>query len=73
MLVWSLKGRALVWSFAAIILGVIFVAPLAVIIVASFSQHWNGVVPTGFTSEHYRDAARRRRADWGRLTDGALI
>ena len=57
MLVWSLKGRALVWSFAAIILGVIFVAPLAVIIVASFSQHWNGVVPTGFTSEHYRDAA----------------
>src|SRR5271166_796533 len=57
MLVWSLSGRALVWSFAAIILGVIFVAPLAVIIIASFSQHWNGVLPTGFTWEHYRDAA----------------
>ena len=57
MLVWSLSGRALVWSFAAIILGVIFVAPLAVIIIASFSQHWNGILPTGFTWEHYRDRA----------------
>src|SRR5271157_5696797 len=57
MLVWSLSGRALVWSFAALILGVIFVAPLAVIIVASFSQHWNGILPTGFTGEPYRDAA----------------
>ncbi len=56
MLVWSLSGRALVWSFAAILLGIIFVAPLAVIICASFSQQWNGILPTGFTLEHYRDA-----------------
>ena len=56
MLVWSLSGRVLVWSFAALLLGVIFVAPLAVIMLASFSQQWNGVLPTGFTLEHYRDA-----------------
>ena len=57
MLVWSLSGRALIWGFAAVILGIFFVAPLAVIILASFSQQWNGVLPTGFTLEHYRDAA----------------
>jgi 2-aminoethylphosphonate transport system permease protein len=57
MLVWSLSGSALVWSFAAIILGVIYVAPLAVIILASFSQQWNGILPTGFTLEHYWDVA----------------
>src|SRR5271165_2689839 len=56
MLVWSLSGRALVWSFAAILLGIVFVAPLAVIICASFSEQWNGILPTGFTLEHYRDA-----------------
>jgi 2-aminoethylphosphonate transport system permease protein len=56
MPVWSLSGRALVWSFAALLLGIIFVTPLAVIILASFTQQWNGVLPTGFTWEHYRDA-----------------
>ncbi len=56
MLVWSLPGRALVWSFAALILGIIYVAPLAVIILASVARQWNGVLPTGFTLEHYSDA-----------------
>jgi 2-aminoethylphosphonate transport system permease protein len=53
MLVWSVSGRILVWSFAALLLGVFFFAPLAVIVVASFSQHWNGVLPSGFTFDHY--------------------
>jgi len=57
MLVWSLSGRALAWSFAALVIGVIFVAPLTIIVLASFSQQWNGVLPSGFTLEHYRDAA----------------
>ena len=65
MLVWSLSGRVLVWSFAALILGVIFVAPLAVIMLASFSQQWNGILPTGFTLEHYRRRDRRRGARRG--------
>jgi 2-aminoethylphosphonate transport system permease protein len=56
MLVWSNSGRALVWGFAALALAIIFVAPLAVIVFASFSQQWNGVLPTGLTLEHYRDA-----------------
>ena len=32
MLVWSLSGRALIWAFAALLIGVFFVAPLAVIL-----------------------------------------
>jgi 2-aminoethylphosphonate transport system permease protein len=56
MLVWSLSGRALVWSVAALLIGVFYLAPLAVIVVASFSQHWNGVLPSGFTFEHYAAA-----------------
>ena len=56
MLVWSFSGRALVWSVAALLIGVFYLAPLAVIVVASFSQHWNGVLPSGFTFEHYAAA-----------------
>src|ERR1700689_2910715 len=56
MLVWSISGRALVWSIAALLIGVFYLAPLAVIVVASFSQHWNGVLPSGFTFEHYAAA-----------------
>jgi len=53
VLVWSRTGRLAVWSLAALIIGVIFVAPLAVILAASFASQWNGVLPSGFTLEHY--------------------
>jgi len=56
MLVWSAWGRALVWGLAALLVGVIYIAPLAVILVASLSEHWNSVLPTGVTLEHFRDA-----------------
>ena len=53
MLVWSRSGRLAVWSVAALIVGIVFVAPLAVILAASFAGQWNGVLPSGFTLEHY--------------------
>ncbi len=53
MLVWSRSGRLLVWAVAALMIGVIFIAPLAVILAASFADQWNGVLPQGFTFEHY--------------------
>jgi 2-aminoethylphosphonate transport system permease protein len=56
MLVWSRSGRFFVWLVAALLIGVIFLAPLAVILAASLAQHWNGVLPTGFTLEHYAAA-----------------
>jgi 2-aminoethylphosphonate transport system permease protein len=56
MLVWSLRGRALIWALGAILFAIVFLAPLGVIVVASFSQHWNNVLPSGFTVEHYVNA-----------------
>jgi 2-aminoethylphosphonate transport system permease protein len=53
MLVWSLSGRIMVWTFGALLLAILFVAPLAVILAASLSQQWNGALPTGFTLGHY--------------------
>ena len=53
MLVWSRSGRILVWTFGALLLAVLFLAPLAVILVASLSRQWNGALPTGSTLEHY--------------------
>lgn len=53
MLVWSRSGRMVVWSVAAVLIGVLFIAPLAVIVMASFAQQWNSILPTGFTFGHY--------------------
>jgi 2-aminoethylphosphonate transport system permease protein len=56
VLIWSRSGRALAWGGAALVGGIVFAAPLAVIVVASFARQWNGVLPDGFTLEHYRRA-----------------
>lgn len=53
MLIWSRSGRFAVWSLAALLIGAIFLAPLAIILVASFADQWNGVLPNRFTFEHY--------------------
>src|SRR5271156_55894 len=63
MLVWSHSGRFLVWLVAALLIGVIFIAPLAVILTASLAQQWNGVLPTGFTFEHYAAAGSGASGD----------
>jgi 2-aminoethylphosphonate transport system permease protein len=56
MLVWSRHARLAVWTIAAFLIGIVFIAPLAVILAASFASQWNGVLPTGFTFEHYVQA-----------------
>jgi 2-aminoethylphosphonate transport system permease protein len=56
MLVWSRPGRFAVWTIAALLIGIVFIAPLAVIIAASFASRWNGALPTGLTFEHYVQA-----------------
>ena len=63
MLVWSRSGRFAVWLVGASLIGVIFLAPLAVILAASLAQQWNGVLPTGFTFEHYRAAGSGASGD----------
>jgi 2-aminoethylphosphonate transport system permease protein len=63
MLVWSPSGRFVVWLLAALLIGVIFIAPLAVILAASLAKQWNGVLPTGFTLEHYAAAGSGASGD----------
>lgn len=63
MLVWSGRARLAVWSAAAVLITIIFVAPLVVILVASFTRQWNGALPTGFTLEHYLAARTGPSAD----------
>ncbi|MBN9217461.1 MAG: ABC transporter permease subunit [Mesorhizobium sp.] len=58
MLVWSRSGRLVIWVFFALIFGVLFLAPLAVILLSSLADQWNGVLPSGLTTEHYTDVAR---------------
>src|ERR1700730_8910919 len=63
MLVWSRSGRFILWLLAALVIGVIFIAPLAVILAASLARQWNGVLPTGFTFEHYAAAGSGASGD----------
>ena len=53
MLVWSKTGRWAVWALAALLIGLVFLAPLAVILMASFADQWSGLLPSGFTFDHY--------------------
>ncbi|RVB63494.1 phosphonate ABC transporter permease, partial [Mesorhizobium sp. M7A.F.Ca.CA.002.04.1.1] len=55
MLVWSRSGRLVLWVLFALIFGVLFLAPLAVILLSSLADQWNGVLPNGLTTEHYTD------------------
>jgi 2-aminoethylphosphonate transport system permease protein len=58
MLIWSRAGRAGVWSLAALLCLVIYVAPLAVILLASLSGQWNGVLPSHPTGLHFIQAVQ---------------
>ncbi|TJX20812.1 MAG: phosphonate ABC transporter permease, partial [Mesorhizobium sp.] len=58
MLVWSRSGRLIIWVIFALIFGVLFLAPLAVILLSSLADQWNGVLPNGLTTQHYADVAK---------------
>ncbi|GAB4591802.1 2-aminoethylphosphonate ABC transport system, membrane component PhnV [Edwardsiella tarda] len=56
MLIWSRKGRAVAGALATTLFGLLFLLPLAVILMSSLSQQWNGILPSGFTLQHYVNA-----------------
>jgi len=56
VLVWSKSGRGLTWGFFALLVCIIYIAPLAIILAASFAGQWNGVFPSLPTFEHYVSA-----------------
>ena len=63
MLIWSKGGRAGAWAVAGILACAIYVAPMAVILLASFAGQWNGVLPSHFTGLHYLQAVRGESGD----------
>src|SRR5262245_30396315 len=63
VLLWSDRGRAAAWTLTAVIIGVIYAAPLAVILLASFAGQWNGVLPSLPTFGHYADAVSGASAE----------
>ena len=56
MLVWSRSGRLVLWIVAALLIGVVFLAPLGVILAASLASQWSSVLPSGLTLDHYGQA-----------------
>src|SRR5215475_6822141 len=56
VLVWSKSGRWGAWGIVALLLGVFYVLPLAVIALASLAGQWNGALPSHMTLRHYADA-----------------
>ncbi|MBN6360302.1 2-aminoethylphosphonate ABC transport system, membrane component PhnV [Providencia huaxiensis] len=53
MLIWSKKGRATATIIAISLFGLLFLLPLVMILMSSFSRQWNGILPSGFTFEHF--------------------
>ncbi|GAA3121756.1 ABC transporter permease subunit [Streptomyces rectiviolaceus] len=58
MLVHSRKGKWATWVLFLVFFLPLFALPLLVILAASFSSHWSGAFPSGFTAEHYASATR---------------
>ncbi|EAU2707737.1 2-aminoethylphosphonate ABC transport system, membrane component PhnV [Salmonella enterica] len=56
MLIWSPKGRAAAGVVASVLFIVFFFLPLAVILMSSLSQQWNGILPSSFTLNHFVNA-----------------
>jgi len=56
MLAWTRTHRLVIWTLTALVVGVFYVAPFAVIALASFAGEWNGLLPSQMTLEHYADA-----------------
>lgn len=54
MLVWSRSGRIAAWAVFALLFGIVYLVPVAVIGVASVTGQWNGVLPSHFGLMHYR-------------------
>lgn len=74
MLLWSKRSQAAAWTLTVAIIGVLYAAPLAVIVLASFAGQWNGVLPSLPTLGHYGDAVSGASADqiWASLATGIV-
>jgi 2-aminoethylphosphonate transport system permease protein len=56
VLIWTDRGRRLTVAVFALLVLVLLVAPLLVVLVAALARTWNGVLPSGLTTAHLREA-----------------
>ena len=70
MLVWSSNARAVVWLAFALIFGVIYLAPISMIVLASIAGQWNDVLPSHLTLANY---ARAVTGDSGEALKVSII
>lgn len=56
MLFWTRRGRASVWALFAVIVVVVFVAPIATVVIAGFAGSWTGPLPSGLGLTHFHEA-----------------
>ncbi|OPX16322.1 ABC transporter permease subunit [Gordonia sp. i37] len=52
MLFWSRGGRAAVWTIFAVVVLVVFVAPIATVVLAGFAGSWTGPLPSHLSLTH---------------------
>lgn len=80
MLVWSSGGRAAAWGIFALLFGAVYLAPLAIIALASVTGQWNGVLPSHLGFHNYAGAltgdqaeALRVSIETGLLSSGGAL
>ncbi|MEC3974779.1 ABC transporter permease [Amycolatopsis sp. H20-H5] len=56
MLLWTRRSKAIVWTVFGVLFTAVVLAPLVMIVLASFAGQWTGVFPSAFTGSHYADA-----------------
>ncbi|MFW0795751.1 ABC transporter permease subunit [Gordonia sp. CPCC 205515] len=56
MLCWTRGGRAVVWSVFAVVVLVVFVAPIATVVLAGFAGSWTGPLPSDLGLAHFGEA-----------------
>ncbi|MFD8499997.1 ABC transporter permease [Amycolatopsis sp. NPDC059657] len=56
MLLWNPRSKALLWTVFGLVFTVIVLAPLVMIVLASFAGRWTEVLPSALTGVHYTEA-----------------
>ena len=56
MLLWTRTSRVITWTIFAIVVLVVFVAPIATVVIAGFAGSWTGPLPSNLGLNHFGDA-----------------
>ncbi len=56
MLLWTRTSRVITWTIFAVVVLVVFVAPIATVVIAGFAGSWTGPLPSNLGLNHFGDA-----------------